>query len=330
MTTEVGPQGEKFLVLTAVFNDWQSLNLLLRELDKVLHDRQLTADVLAIDDGSSLPFDSSAFDLRPFKAIEKISILELTRNLGNQRAVAIGLAYVQANIACCAVILMDADGEDDPRDVPRLIEKYDESGRRKLVFARRVKRNDSNVFKIFYVLYKWIYKVLTGQRLRVGNFSIIPGATLRRLVYVSEVWNHYPVGVMKARVAIVEIPANRAKRLAGQSHMNFVALVVHGLTAISMYGDIVGVRLLISTLLLMAMSILGIGITFVIRLTTTLAIPGWATYLSAILLVIALQSLVLSLFFVFIILSARNSASFLPARDYLPFVFRFNTIYPQA
>jgi hypothetical protein len=330
MSAAAGPGAGDLLILTAVFNDWESLSLLLRKLDEVLRGSRLSAEVLAVDDGSSLPFDTSGFDLRPFSAIRKVSILELTRNLGNQRAVAVGLAYVHANIACRAVVLMDADGEDDPRDVPRLIEKYEETGRGKLVFARRVKRNDGNLFKLFYALYKRLYKLLTGHALRVGNFSLIPAELLRQLVCVSEVWSHYPAGVMKSRVPVTEIPADRAMRLAGKSHMNFPALVVHGLTAISIYGDVVGVRLLISTVVLMLAAILGVFVTFAIRLTTTLAIPGWATYVSASLLVIALQALVLSLFFVFIILNSRNSTSLLPARDYLPFVFRLRTIYPGS
>jgi len=330
MTTESGPHGGHFLILTAVFNDWESLNLLLRDLDGVLHERRVSAEVVVVDDGSSLSFDDVDFDLSPFKAIDKVSVLELTRNLGNQRALAVGLAYVQAKISARAVVVMDADGEDDPRDVPRLIEKYAETGCKKIVFARRVKRNDGFVFKLFYAFYKWLYKALTGHTLRVGNFSIIPGTLLHRLVCVPEIWSHYPVGVMKTRIPVVEIPADRAKRLAGESRMDFVSLVVHGLTAISMYGDIVGVRLLISTLLLMAASVLGISVAVFVRLTTTLAIPGWATYVTASLLVIALQALVLSVFFIFIILNSRSSTSFLPVRDYTPFVFRLRAIYPRV
>jgi hypothetical protein len=67
-----------------------------------------------------------------------------------------------------------------------------------------------------------------------------------------------------------------------------------------------------------------------VRLTTTLAIPGWATYVTASLLVIALQALVLSVFFIFIILNSRSSTSFLPVRDYTPFVFRLRAIYPRV
>ncbi|MBP1635730.1 MAG: hypothetical protein H6Q10_2304 [Acidobacteria bacterium] len=66
MTTESGPHGGHFLILTAVFNDWESLNLLLRDLDGVLHERRVSAEVVVVDDGSSLSFDDVDFDLSPF------------------------------------------------------------------------------------------------------------------------------------------------------------------------------------------------------------------------------------------------------------------------
>jgi polyisoprenyl-phosphate glycosyltransferase len=54
-----------------------------------------------------------------------------------------------------------------------------------------------------------------------------------------------------------------------------------------------------------------------IRLLTTLAIPGWATYVSGILLVMLTQMLLIVLVFAFVILAARDTASFIPARDYI-------------
>ena len=46
-------------------------------------------------------------------------VLRLRRNVGHQRAIALGLTYLQVEAGCEAVIVMDADGEDRPADVPR-------------------------------------------------------------------------------------------------------------------------------------------------------------------------------------------------------------------
>jgi hypothetical protein len=115
--------------------------------------------------------------------------------------------------------------------------------------------------------------------------------------------------------------------MAGKSRMNFVSLVVHGLSAISVFGDVIGIRLLILAILLLVVVSIGIAATVTIKVATTLAIPGWATYVGGILFIIGLQALILSFFFIFIILNSRNSVSFLPAKEYVPFISRFQTIF---
>lgn len=103
--------------------------------------------------------------------------------------------------------------------------------------------------------------MLTGIRVRVGNFSILPFAYLDTLVVMSELWNHYAASVFRSKLPFAMIPIPRGTRFAGTSKMNFVALVSHGLSAISVFGDIVGVRLLIGAL---AGSLLaGLGIVLI-------------------------------------------------------------------
>jgi hypothetical protein len=224
---------------------------------------------------------------------------------------------------------MDGDGEDDPTDVPRLVAQLQENGYRKLVFAERTKRSESTTFKLFYGLYRFAHKLLTGIPVRVGNFSAVPVSVLRQLVVVSDLWNHYAASVIKARLPYESIPTVRASRLAGKSRMNFVALVIHGLSAISVFGDRVGVRLLIAVTLLAALAFAGLVATLSVRFLTNLAIPGWATYTSGVLFVILMQLLMLVVVFVFVVLGGRDSSSFLPTRDYPYFVDRLTRVFPH-
>lgn len=311
-----------------VFNDWQSLEMLLMHLDEAFKEGNLRVEVLVVDDASSMSAHDS-FRQSDFKAINKVCILELRRNLGHQRAITIGLAYAEANIVCQAVVVMDGDGEDDPRDVLRLIDKCDKEKYEKIVFARRTQRSESQLFKLFYIIYKLLYKLLTGQDIRVGNFSIIPCKILRRLVVVSEIWNHYAAGVLKARVPFTEIASRRSTRLSGQSKMNFVSLVMHGLSAISVYGDTVGVRFLVASCLLIVFTITSIVAAIVIKFTTNLAIPGWTSYIITLFFIVLMQAIMMSLFFVFVVLNGRNNTSFLPHRDYHHFVRGIQEIFSK-
>jgi polyisoprenyl-phosphate glycosyltransferase len=318
---------ETITIVIPIFNDWKALSMLLVRLDEFLLKEDIEAGVLVVDDASSTS-DYEDFVPARLKAIKKVDVLELRRNLGHQRAIVVALAYVEVNLRCPAVVVMDGDGEDDPADVPKLIKICCEEGYEKLVFAKRAKRSEHMPFKLFYFAYRTLYRLLTGYEIRVGNFSVVPRGVLRRLVGVSEIWNHYAVGALKARVPFTQVPIKRGTRLTGTSKMNFPSLVTHGLSAISVHGEVVGARLLVATFILMFLACCGLVSVVIIRFATDLAIPGWASYVGALFLVILMQTVMLSLFFSFLVLSGRNASNFLPQRDYEYFVLDVQRIYP--
>jgi polyisoprenyl-phosphate glycosyltransferase len=94
------------------------------------------------------------------------------------------------------------------------------------------------------------------------------------LVVVSELWNHYAAAALKARLPYVTVPTHRAGRLSGRSRMNFIGLVTHGLGALSVESETIGVRMLVVSLVLMSCLVSALLATVAIRLGTGLAIPG--------------------------------------------------------
>jgi polyisoprenyl-phosphate glycosyltransferase len=350
-----GVAEDPIVVLIPVFNDWKATELLLAKLEGVLLSHQIQVQVLLIDDASTDPApddylqaETQAVETRSasghlpsangggvatavlsastasFRALKRVEILELRRNLGHQRAIAIGLAYIHANEPCQAVVVMDGDGEDDPNDVPRLIEQYRHCNGKKIIFARRSKRSESLLFRTGYKVYRLLHQALIGRGINVGNFSILPFEAVNRLVAVTELWNHYAAAVFKARLPYETISTKRAHRLAGQPRMNFVGLVIHGLSAISINGDIVGVRMLLASMAVIFLALLGLLVVVAIRLggPEGMAIPGWATSAAGLLIVILFQAIMTSVMFIFIILSNRQGATFLPVRDYSYFVLK--------
>ncbi len=317
------------IVLIPVFNDWEALEKLLTSLDNSLDENYIQASILVVDDASTIlaPNHLISSDL---KAIERVTTLELKRNFGHQRAIAIGLAYIAANLTSKVVVVMDGDGEDDPKDVPRLINRCQSEGYTKVIFARRTKRSENFIFKLFYFIYKLIYKILTGHEIRVGNFSVIPYNILCRVVVVSEIWNHYAAGLLRARVPYTEIATKRGARLVGHSKMNFVSLVTHGISSISVYSDVVGIRLLIVISLIIFLIICLLVVIVVIKLFTNLAIPGWTSYMVGILCSILLQAIMLSIVFVLIVLSTRNSYGFIISQNYQYFVLSVKEIFSKS
>ena len=156
------------VVVIPVYNDWESLRLLLPRIDQVAATMPLAVEVLVVDDGSTEP-PPTKLD-QPLTNLRAVRMLELRRNLGHQRAICIGLSYVQENLACRAVAVMDADGEDDPADLPKLFTRFEQEHERPIVFAGRARRSESLLFRTFYVLYKTAHRILTAV---LGAWSLL-------------------------------------------------------------------------------------------------------------------------------------------------------------
>jgi polyisoprenyl-phosphate glycosyltransferase len=316
---------DRVLFVIPLFNDWDSLGILLESLERSLQKYGISGTALIVDDSSTI--SAGGLRLHDFQAMQRVHILKLKRNIGHQRAIAIGLAYAEAHYVADVVMVMDSDGEDTPEEAMRLIQYCVEQDNKKVVFARRTQRSESFSFQIFYRCYRSVYRLLTGCDIQVGNFSAIPFELLPRLVAVSEIWNHYAAGILKAKLPHANLATRRGYRYHGRSTMNFVSLVTHGLSAISVHGEVVGVRLLVASCSLIAFALIGLVTIVAIRLLTDLAIPGWTSYLVVALISVILQMFIISLAFVFLVLVGRNNTSFLPDRDYAHFVLSLDEIF---
>ncbi len=318
---------EKLLILIPVFNDWTSAGKLLARLDDELAQTDLDARVLLIDDGSTeLP--RADFATISGQAIRAVDILHLNRNLGHQRAICIGLCHATTHIPCEKIVVMDADGEDDPRYIPQLLAKSDAEGG-KVVFAERTKRSENFVFRVLYFLYCQLHRLLVGHRVRVGNFSVLPFERAQSLTVAPEAWNHYAAAVFATKIPYTTIPTARGKRIDGESKMNLVSLVMHGLSAIAAFSDRVGARLLILVSSLIVLVFFALLVVIGIRLGTNWAIPGWATYTAGLLLVVLVQLICLALVFCILTLANRTGSAFLPIRDYGYYVGAVQNVYQR-
>ncbi len=307
------------LILIPLYNDWASAAALLPALEASLGRAGLTGEVAFIDDGSATS-PPAGFGTGAFRALSAVTIVALRMNLGHQRALAVGLAWAEAHRSAPFVAVMDGDGEDAPDDLVRLLEASRSGPEPAMVFAGRAKRSEGRAFRVGYRLYRLIFRVLVGMNVNFGNFSVLPRRDLIRLVASADLWNHYAAAVVRSRIPFTVLPSIRGTRLDGQSKMNLLSLVTHGLSAVAVFCDRVGVRLLTITSLLAVLGIAVLGLVIWIRLFTNLAVEGWATSAAG-LLVIALLMLA-GLFFGFslMILKGRENGGFLPLRDYSYFI----------
>jgi hypothetical protein len=102
--------------------------------------------------------------------------------------------------------------------------------------------------------------------------------------------------------------------------MNFVSLLIHGLSALSVFSDEVVTRILIfgfSFIVLCMLTTFGVlSVTFL----TTFTAPGWTSYVIAFMAIVCLQMITICFISCFFILGMRKQATFIPERDHVFFI----------
>ena len=283
------------LILLPLYNDWAAAAEILGRIRA----EQIKAEVLLVDDGSTEARPPHAAWQRDY-LLTRIQVLHLRRNLGHQRAIATGLVFAHQTLSYDSVLIMDADGEDRPEDIPKLMAPATDSH---IVFAARLRRSESLFFKIGYHSYRVLHRVATGIPVRVGNFSLLPKSAVDVLVVSSDVWNHYAAAVFRTRLPRLEVPCARGRRLQGESKMNFISLVVHGISALSVFADVVSARFLTVTVLA------------IIACVAAALLTARGSIVFELMLVLIVQLVTLALALCFLITNGRSQNPFLPLRD---------------
>lgn len=276
------------IIVTPVFEDIEASSILFKEISM-----QFGRDVfvVAVDDGSlKQPLKISILESANLNGV----ILKLSRNLGHQRAIAIGLSYASQNIEPQQrLIIMDSDGEDLPSTIPYLLSELTSSDI-DVVVSRRKSRIETLQFKFFYALYKVFFIIMTGRVIEFGNFMALKASAVKRLVQMQELSTHLAGAVLASKLRIKIYSLHRGPRYAGQSKMNFVGLVLHGFRGLMVFAEDVLVRVGIACAFIGIISVLGTFAAFALKLFG-ITTPGWFSVALGLLFLIFLQMIVLSI-----------------------------------
>jgi glycosyltransferase involved in cell wall biosynthesis len=297
------------VIVMPVFNDWPSMERLVKDIDIVLADSGILVRVVAVDDSSTVPAPDLWFE--NMRAVRKVQVIHLGGNVGHQRAIATGLSWLVSKGSSALVAVMDSDGEDQPTELKRLLAEA-ANAPDSVIAAQRARRSESTHFKLFYKIYRMLFYQLTGKSISFGNFLVLPPRWVVRLVHDPNIWNNLAATIIDSRLPIHYVPTTRGTRYFGQSKMNFVSLVAHGLGAISVFSESVFIRVCIASLILLLGSIGGGAAAVFIRLFTDFAIPGWTTNAIGIALLISIQAVLMPIMMAFLLLSNRSSIQTLP------------------
>jgi glycosyltransferase involved in cell wall biosynthesis len=225
--------------------------------------------------------DDSAGDdeaIAELKAFTDVTLISVPFNLGHQRAIVYGLRYLEGQIAPeDYVVTLDADGEDQPEDLPRMLVPLvtRPAELRRVVVAQRTTRTESLGFKALYFGFRLLFRVLTGLVVRSGNFAAFRGWLVRGVL-------HHPSFDLCYSSTLIGLPLNvefvdcaRGSRYAGQSRMSLRKLIAHGITMLMPFTDRIAVRAMVLFFSAILAGMLAAVASVVVRLWWGVRLPSW-------------------------------------------------------
>jgi polyisoprenyl-phosphate glycosyltransferase len=223
--------------------------------------------------------DSAGTDpeLSRLRGLADVSLLTPPFSLGHQRALVFGLRSLGPRLDDDDVIVtMDADGEDRPEDVSRLVAELlaEPPAPGRIVMARRTSRQVSPLFHVMYFFFVILFRLLTGTLIRTGNFAAYRGFVVRNVLFHPHFDLSYSASLVSLDLDVRFVPCPRARRYAGRSRMSPLKLIRHGISMLMPFLDRIAVRALVAF-----SGVFGLGAASAVLAGALLAlgmpIPAW-------------------------------------------------------
>jgi glycosyltransferase involved in cell wall biosynthesis len=206
-------------IVIPVYNEEENISLLYKELNEVLVKIGHSYEILFIDDGST---DTSFPRLKEFHDKDPaVRVIKFKKNFGQSAAMKAGFDHARGKI----IVTMDADLQNDPHDIPALVQKISQ-GKYDIVCGWRYKRSDSFSKKFFSRIANRFRTLLTGETIHDS------GCTLRAYTRESvadielygELHRYIPVILLWKGYHVGEIKTNHRKRTFGKTKYNWKRL----------------------------------------------------------------------------------------------------------
>ncbi len=249
---------KKITILVPAYNEEQVIKKLYDRIIKVIDVIQnYDFEILLVDDGSK---DNTLNIIKYYRNIDKrISYINLSRNFGKEVAMVAGLDYSTGD----AVVIMDADLQDPPELIPKMIELWEKGYDD--IYAKRISRDGETWFKMWSskLYYKILQKVTRIQLQKdTGDFRLLDRRCVEALKKLRET-QRYTKGMFSwIGYNKKEILFNRDPRVAGKTKWNYLRLVdlaIEGITSFTTFplrlSSFLGVMVSIFSFIYMAIVI---------------------------------------------------------------------------
>jgi dolichol-phosphate mannosyltransferase len=290
MNDERTPARPTFSLVVPIWNEEEVIPALYERVVSVMEETGEPWELVCVNDGS---LDRSLEMLLALREQDpRIKVIDFSRNFGHQIAITAGTDFAEGD----AVIVMDADLQDPPEVVLQMIEKWREGY--EVIYAVRTKRVGETKFKLwtaslFYRLLQSITDV--NIPLDAGDFRLMDRRVVLAMRRLRE--QHRFMRGLSSWVGFKQIGVEyeRAERYAGETKYPLRKMMRLALNAITSFSYL---PLHLATYLgfiFAGLSLLGIIITIVLRLSGNLFFYGQATTLVSVLFLGGVQLIFLGI-----------------------------------
>ena len=263
-------------VVLPIYNEEKNIPILISELTRVL-EPYVNYEIIFVNDGS---IDESEMLIKNVcSQNRKIKLINLSRNFGHQEALTAGLEQASGD----AIIMMDGDLQDPPSLIPQMIEKWKAGF--EVVYTVKKKRNEPPIRRFLFKQFYRVFDLLSEYKMPMdcGIFSLIDKKILKIIISLEEK-NKYITG-LRYWVGFNQgsIEFERPDRLGGEPKQTFSKLFKLAMDGIFSFSNKPLEFAFLLGMIITLCSLMLICLIIYIKLFTSKAIPGYATYTSIIL-----------------------------------------------
>tara|TARA_B100001971_G_scaffold53427_1_gene48569 strand:+ start:3395 stop:4342 length:948 start_codon:yes stop_codon:yes gene_type:complete len=273
---------KKVSVVLPVYNEEGIIEHLYERLSKMANQRSERYEFLFVNDGSMDGSLNKLLDIR--KKDKRVNIIDLSRNYGHHSAVFAGCSMADGD----AVVLMDADMEDLPEDIPLFLEKWEEGYQ--VVYAVRKSRKVSFRMASFFYLFHKLNSIISNVPMQAaGIFCLMDRKVVEKIKLITEHNLYIPglrswIGFNQIGVAV-----NRGARYDSKSRVSLWKLYKLAINNFTSFSDVILSIPLFIGIILCFLSLLVIVVISIFQLAYGIAPWGWSSLVSIVLAIGGLQ-----------------------------------------
>jgi glycosyltransferase involved in cell wall biosynthesis len=199
-------------IIIPVFNEENNLSPLYSELTEVIKKLNLTFEIIFVDDGST---DNSFHILSAIHGNDKaVKVIQFRRNFGQSAAFAAGFDSAHGDF----ILTLDADGQNDPNDIPKLLSTMWE-GDYDFVTGWRINRKESFVRRILSKIANFIINRSTQLMIhdRGCSLKLFKREIVKNIRLYGQLHRFLPELASSFGVKMAEVAVNDRTRISGKS-----------------------------------------------------------------------------------------------------------------